>query len=245
MRLDARLARQWSPAELGVHPVVGGGPLPAYVRRPHDERLRLIVAPPVEASRLVVVRGEPGTGTTRAAWEAVAGELAEWPLEYPRTAAALAARLEAGIPAGTVLWLGELGRYVRADNGAARAFAARAAADAPQASLADPGGAADLLTGLRTAGYDEAARALLDRDHARQARLERRHGVARLIAALRAAGAGEAAATLARRAAGAGLFSDFLSAHPDRAASYRYGSEPDLAPAPPWRWSPPAPPATG
>jgi hypothetical protein len=102
-----------------VHPVAGGGPLPAYVRRPHDERLRLIVAPPVEASRLVVVRGEPGTGTTRAAWEAVAGELAEWPLEYPRTAAALAARLEAGIPAGTVLWLGELGRYVDADDGAA------------------------------------------------------------------------------------------------------------------------------
>ena len=102
-----------------MHPVAGGGPLPAYVRRPHDERLRLIVAPPVEASRLVVVRGEPGTGTTRAAWEAVAGELAEWPLEYPRTAAALAARLEAGIPAGTVLWLGELGRYVHADDGAA------------------------------------------------------------------------------------------------------------------------------
>ena len=67
----------------------------------------------------MVVRGEPGTGTTRAAWEAVAGELAEWPLEYPRTAAALAARLEAGIPAGTVLWLGELGRYVHADDGAA------------------------------------------------------------------------------------------------------------------------------
>jgi hypothetical protein len=59
-----------------VHPVAGGGPLPAYVRRPHDERLRLIVAPPVEASRLVVVRGEPGTGTTRAAWEASPGS---WP----------------------------------------------------------------------------------------------------------------------------------------------------------------------
>jgi hypothetical protein len=146
--------------------------------------------------------------------------------------------------------LGDVARLIAAlhaagDTGAARALAARAAADAPQASLADPGGAAGLLTGLRTAGYDEAARALLDRDPARQARLERRHGVARLIAALRAAGAGEAAAILARRAAGAGLFSVYLSAHPDRAASYRYGCEPDLAPAPPWRWSPPAPPATG
>ena len=118
MRLDARLAGQWTPAELGVHPVAGGGPLPAYVRRPHDERLRVILAPPVAGSRLVVVRGEPGAGTTRAAWEAVAGLLAEWPLEYPRTAAALAARLAAGIPAGTVLWLGELGRYADADAGA-------------------------------------------------------------------------------------------------------------------------------
>src|SRR6516164_3213908 len=119
MRLDARLAGQWTPDELGVHPVVRGGPLPAYVRRPHDERLRVLLAPPVADSRLVVVRGEPGTGTSRAAWEAVAELLAEWPLEYPRTAAALAARLEAGIPAGTVLWLGQLARYADADDGAA------------------------------------------------------------------------------------------------------------------------------
>jgi hypothetical protein len=66
-----------------------------------------------------VVRGEPVAGTSRAAWEAVADVLAEWPLEYPRTAAALAERLEAGIPAGTVLWLGELGRHADADDGAA------------------------------------------------------------------------------------------------------------------------------
>jgi hypothetical protein len=118
MGLDARVAGQWTPAELGVHPVAGG-PWPAYVRRPHDERLRVILAPPVARSRLVVVRGEPGTGTSRAAWEAVAGVLADWPLEYPRTAAALAERLRAGIPARTVLWLGELGRYADADDGAA------------------------------------------------------------------------------------------------------------------------------
>jgi hypothetical protein len=35
--------------------------------------------------------GEPGTGSSRAAWEAVAGVLAGWPLEYPRTAAVQAA----------------------------------------------------------------------------------------------------------------------------------------------------------
>ena len=119
MERDARLAGQWTPAELGVHLVADGGPLPAYVRRRHDERLQVILAPPVARSRLVVVRGEPGTGTSRAAWEAVADVLAQWPLEYPRTAAALAARLQAGVPAGTVLWLGELGRYADADDGAA------------------------------------------------------------------------------------------------------------------------------
>jgi hypothetical protein len=51
--------------------------------------LRVILAPPVADSGLVVVRGEPGTGTSRAAGEAVAGVLAGWPLDDPRTAAVL------------------------------------------------------------------------------------------------------------------------------------------------------------
>jgi hypothetical protein len=104
------------------------------------------------------------------------------------------------------------------------------------------------VAGLRAAGEHEAARALLDRDPARQARLGRPQDVARLIAALRAAGAGEAAGILARRAAGAGMFGVFLAYHSDGrdtggAVSYRYGCEPDLTPAPPWRWTPPDPPA--
>jgi hypothetical protein len=51
--------------------------------------LRVILAPPVAGGRLVVVRGEPGTGASRAASEAVAGVLAGCPLEFPRTAAVL------------------------------------------------------------------------------------------------------------------------------------------------------------
>lgn len=90
MGLDARLAGPWTPAELGVHPVAGGGPLPAYVGRPLDERLRVMPASPVAGGRLVVVRGKPRPGTSRAAREAVAGVLARWPLEDPRTAAVLA-----------------------------------------------------------------------------------------------------------------------------------------------------------
>jgi hypothetical protein len=105
--------------ELGVHPVIGGGPMPPYVRRPHDELLRAVLDPAVTASRLVVVRGGSSTGKTRAAYEAVADRLADRRLDYPRNAAALASRLEAGIPARTVLWLGELRKYADDDGGAA------------------------------------------------------------------------------------------------------------------------------
>ena len=114
-----RLARRWDPVELGVHQVIGGGPMPAYVRRPHDELLRAVLDPAVPASRLVVVRGGSSTGKTRAAYEAVAARLADWRLDYPLDPGALAARLEAGIPARTVLWLGELRQYADAEGGTA------------------------------------------------------------------------------------------------------------------------------
>ena len=74
--------------------------------------------PAVPASRLVVVRGGSSTGKTRAAYEAVADRLAGWRLDYPLNAAALKERLDAGIPARTVLWLGELRQYADADGGA-------------------------------------------------------------------------------------------------------------------------------
>jgi hypothetical protein len=78
-----RPAARWDPVELGVHQVIGGGPMPAYVRRSHDELLRAILNPAVPTSRLVVVRGGSSTGKTRAAYEAVASRLAHWQLDYP------------------------------------------------------------------------------------------------------------------------------------------------------------------
>src|SRR5438046_9666408 len=66
---DARPAGRWEPTELGVHPVPGGGPhgpMPAYIRRPHDELLRAVLDPEVAASRLIVVRGETCDGKSRA-----------------------------------------------------------------------------------------------------------------------------------------------------------------------------------
>jgi hypothetical protein len=118
---DARPVGRWEPAELGVHPVTGGGShgsLPAYIRRPHDEVLRRVLDPEVADSRLIVLRGGACAGKSRAAYEAVADRLADWRLVYPPTSAALTALLAAGIPAWTVLWLGELRRYANADDGA-------------------------------------------------------------------------------------------------------------------------------
>jgi uncharacterized protein YidB (DUF937 family) len=114
-----RPAGQWTPAELGVHQAIGGGPLSAYARRPHDERLRAVLDPATEYSRLVVIRGNALTGTSRTVYEAVTDVLADWMVEHPPTVAALAARLQAGIPPRTVLWLGELRHYADADGGAA------------------------------------------------------------------------------------------------------------------------------
>jgi uncharacterized protein YidB (DUF937 family) len=118
-RAYGRPAGRWNPAELGVHPVIGGGPMPVYVRRPHDELLRAVLDPEVAASRLVVVRGGSSTGKTRAAYEAVADVLTDWQLDYPLDRDALAARLEAGVPLRTVLWLGELRQYADASGWAA------------------------------------------------------------------------------------------------------------------------------
>jgi hypothetical protein len=111
--------RRWDPVELGVHQVIGGGPMPTYIRRPHDELMRAVLDPAVPASRLIVVRGGSSTGKTRAAYEAVKDRCPDWQLDYPLDSAALAARLEAGIPPRTVLWLGELRQYADADGGAA------------------------------------------------------------------------------------------------------------------------------
>src|SRR5271155_2590109 len=121
-----RPAGQWTPAGLGVHQAIGGGPPPqaakaallsAYVRRPHDERLRAVLDPATEYSRLVVIRGNALTGTSRTIYQAVTDVLADWVVEHPPGVAALAARLEAGIAPRTVLWLGELRHYADADGG--------------------------------------------------------------------------------------------------------------------------------
>jgi hypothetical protein len=54
------------------------------------------------------------------------------------------------------------------------------------------------------------------------------------------AGAADAADALAARAADTGMFALFLERHPDQAALFRYGREPDGTPSQPWTWQEPA-----
>jgi len=115
---------QWDPIALGVHKAIGGT-VPPYVRRAHDELLRAVLDPVPVGSRLVVLRGGSSTGKSRAAYEAVLDRLPTWRVDYPRTATALAARLDAGIAPRTVLWLDELRHYAEDQGG--RAVLARLA----------------------------------------------------------------------------------------------------------------------
>ena len=111
---------QWNPVKLGVHQVIGGGPMPPYIRRPHDDLLDALLDPAVTASRLVVIRGGSSTGKTRAAFEAAArGKLARWRLEYPPGEAGLGTLLDARIRPRTILWLAELRDYTSGSDGGA------------------------------------------------------------------------------------------------------------------------------
>jgi hypothetical protein len=115
--LAGRRAAQWMGYQLGVHEVVGGGPPPPYVSRPHDDLVRALLNPAVAASRLVVIQGESSTGKTRTAYEAVRAVLPDWRLDYPLDPAALDRRLDEEIPQQTVLWLGDLRQYADVDGG--------------------------------------------------------------------------------------------------------------------------------
>ncbi|MFI7707504.1 hypothetical protein [Nonomuraea sp. NPDC049480] len=108
---SGRLVGQWDPVVLGVHKAIGGGPLPSYVRRAHDDLLDAVLNPAVAANRLIVLRGDSSTGKSRAAYQSVMARLPHWPLLYPRTAAALAGLLGKGVPRRSVLWLNELRHY--------------------------------------------------------------------------------------------------------------------------------------
>lgn len=118
LRRAGRPVREWDAVTLGVHKAIGGWALPSYMTRQHDALLRVVLDPGVARSRLVVLRGGSSTGKSRAAFEAVADRLADWPLQFPRTPAALSRLLEEGVSHRTVVWLDELEHYVEERGGA-------------------------------------------------------------------------------------------------------------------------------
>jgi hypothetical protein len=118
-RTPGRRVNEWNPEDLGIHRVICGGPVPAYIRRPHDDLLAAVLDPAVLLGRLVVIRGGSSTGKSRAAYEVVLGKFPGWRLEYPLDAASLARRLDAGVGSRTVLWLGDMRQCADAEGGPA------------------------------------------------------------------------------------------------------------------------------
>jgi tetratricopeptide (TPR) repeat protein len=106
-----RLISQWDPVVLGVHKAIGGGPLPPYVRRTHDQLLYVVLDPAPAGNRLVVLRGDSSTGKSRAAYQAVMARLSNWSVFFPRTTVALSRLLDMGVAPRSVLWLNELRHY--------------------------------------------------------------------------------------------------------------------------------------
>ncbi|WP_406458128.1 hypothetical protein OG782_35325 [Streptomyces sp. NBC_00876] len=123
-----RTASQWDPVRLGVHHAPGPDgsadlPLTEYLPRPHDETLRQRLARTAATNDAVFVLlvGRSASGKTRAAYEAVAAVLPDWPVVHPADADDLIA---ADIGPRSVLWLDETQRYLNGGSGerAARAL---------------------------------------------------------------------------------------------------------------------------
>ncbi|WP_327269031.1 hypothetical protein OG233_16155 [Streptomyces sp. NBC_01218] len=116
----------WTPAQLGVHPSIGGlngiSPiftLPKYITRSHDERLHAQLRSIVNSGGvgIILLRGESCTGKTRSAYEAVRACLPNWNLTFPKDSASLLSTLAAGaIEPRTVLWLNEAQNYFSGDE---------------------------------------------------------------------------------------------------------------------------------
>ncbi|MEU2975429.1 helix-turn-helix transcriptional regulator [Streptomyces hirsutus] len=157
------------PLELEVHPAAAPAAqqtshpkragLPAYVPRPHDDRLAEIVRE-VKAgqSRMAVLVGTSSTGKTRACWEAIQ-PLAEegWLLWHPfdptRAEAALAGLRR--VRPRTVIWLNEAQHYLGARQGSGEHLAA-----ALTTLLQDPARGPILILGTLWPDYADAYTAL-------------------------------------------------------------------------------------
>ncbi|WP_157437877.1 hypothetical protein [Actinoplanes subtropicus] len=107
--------REALPRRLGVHAAIqikgAEGELPPYVPRDLDADLRAAVTASADSGGFVLLVGGSSVGKTRALFEAVRDDLAEWWLLHPADTAALEA-FAAQPTVRTVVWLDELQRYL-------------------------------------------------------------------------------------------------------------------------------------
>ncbi|MFI5640742.1 hypothetical protein ACIA8H_25485 [Streptomyces goshikiensis] len=114
----ARRVEEWNPRLLGVKPATGApgspGELPLYIPRDHDRELRRTLREMKGTGGVLLLVGEPSSGKSRSAHEAVRAELPGWWLLRPRDAAELEALALAGVRSGPglVLWLDDLDRHL-------------------------------------------------------------------------------------------------------------------------------------
>ncbi|MEV6196186.1 hypothetical protein AB0M19_27755 [Streptomyces sp. NPDC051920] len=109
-------------------------PTPAYVPRAVDMMLRAALRDP-QRSRMVCVVGSPGSGKTRACWEAVHKELPAWYLWHPLDPSPSRCLLDGlrseRLTRSTVLWLNEAVDYLTGPRAEEVAAALREALRSP------------------------------------------------------------------------------------------------------------------
>ncbi|GAA2767447.1 hypothetical protein GCM10010103_64890 [Streptomyces paradoxus] len=112
-----RLAR---PRLLGVHAAIQvpgvTEDMPAYVPRDFDADLNATLTATAAQGGFILLLGGSSVGKTRALYEAIRAQLAEWWLLHPADPLAINALAEAPTPR-TVLWLDEMQRYLNHPTG--------------------------------------------------------------------------------------------------------------------------------
>ena len=130
---------EWLPFELGIHRPISSdgdsyaghpghrerGPLPAYVRRTHDDLLQDLISR-TSGHALIALVGGAASGKTRAAYEAVHELLHDWLVVRPDDCAHLCDLVDdRKIPARAVLWLDDAQGFLAGVDAAASAQALR------------------------------------------------------------------------------------------------------------------------
>lgn len=111
--------REWDPYLLGVKRSAESGSsgtgLPAYVQRDLDPVLRKLLREVSLFGGFVVLVGEPATGKSRTAYEAVQAVIPEWTLVRARMPEDLARAARAGA-SSRVIWLDDMSRLLGAHH---------------------------------------------------------------------------------------------------------------------------------